>query len=83
MIPPLPLEHLEHRDVFFVERVAFDQLKVLRLKSPLSRSGDFFRSEPILDLRHSGNIGDSARKVTNFNRLALLHPLYITPSAAP
>ncbi|MBX9777331.1 MAG: hypothetical protein K2Y71_23385 [Xanthobacteraceae bacterium] len=45
--PPFPLEHLEHGDVLLVERVALDDLKMLRFKTPLARNGDLFLRKPL------------------------------------
>jgi hypothetical protein len=60
VIPPLPLEHLEHGDVFFVERIALDHLEMHSLQPPLASGGNFLRREPIFDLGHTQNISDSA-----------------------
>jgi hypothetical protein len=40
--PSFALEHLEHGDVFRIERIAFDQLKMHGLKAPFARYGYFF-----------------------------------------
>src|SRR5262245_39666038 len=68
VVPPFPLEHLEHRDVFFVERIALDYLQMHRLKPPLAGDGNLFGREPIFDLGHAADISDSARKVTDTPR---------------
>jgi len=41
--PSLSLEHLEHCDVFGVERVALDLLKMHGLQPPLSRDCNLFQ----------------------------------------
>jgi hypothetical protein len=56
MVPPLPLEHLEHGNVFLVERVALDYLEMHGLKPSLAGDRNLFWGETILDLTHMRNI---------------------------
>jgi hypothetical protein len=67
VIPPLAFEHFEHGDVFGIERVALDLLKVHGLKAPLARRRNLFGRETIFDFGHISNIRDSAQEVTNLN----------------
>ena len=68
MVPSLAFEHFEHGNVFGIERVALDLLKMHSLKAPLARRGNLFRRETIFDFGHTLNIGDSAQKVTKLKR---------------
>ena len=56
MVPSFTFEHLEHGDVFLVERIAFDQLKMQGLKAPLACRGNFVLSKSLFDLRHRLNL---------------------------
>jgi hypothetical protein len=59
VVPSLAFEHFEHGDVFGIERVALDLLKVHGLKAPLARRGNLFRRETIFGFGHISNICDS------------------------
>ena len=52
VVPTFALKHFEHGDIFLVERIALDQLKVLRLEAPLTRFRNLFGGKAILDLGH-------------------------------
>ena len=49
MIPPFPLEHFEHGDVFFVQWIAFDHLQMHGLQAPLAGDGDFVWGQAVDD----------------------------------
>jgi len=52
VVPAFAFEHLEHSDVFSIERVALDLLKVHGLEAPLALGRNLFRGATIFDFGH-------------------------------
>src|SRR5882757_2344737 len=64
--PSFALEHLEHRDVFRVEGVSLDVLKVHRLAAELAQLRDLgLRQLPFRNIAHAEIIACARRKVAS------------------
>ncbi len=84
VIPALTFEHLEHGDVFLVERVPLDYLKMHRFKAPLAGRRNLLRGEAIFDLSHMRKYTRFRGKSHEFSPDEQRYPpLYIDPPAAP
>ncbi len=64
MRPALALEHFEHRDFVVRQRIAFDELQMLRFEPRLARALDLFNSQGFDPIQHGQALADKRCRVT-------------------